>query len=109
MSDSCRFILGEIFLPAHWSLAVGNWTLGFGALVGYLLVLFTNPVRASLRDGLRCVRRYSMLWITLGAFGFAYALFQLALRIYFFCVLPPADRPPFLWARDAWRDPHLWL
>jgi hypothetical protein len=84
------------------------WLLG-GSVAGYLLVLFTNPVRTSLRDGLRCVRRYSMQWITLGAFGFAYALFQLALRIYFFCVLPPADRPQFVWAREAWRDPHFWL
>ena len=35
------------------------WLLG-GSIVGYLLVIFTNPVRASLRDGLRCVRRYSV-------------------------------------------------
>ncbi len=84
------------------------WLLG-GSIVGYLLVIFTNPVRTSLRDGLRCVQRYSMLWITLGIFGFAYALFQLALRTYFYCVLPPADRPQFVWARDAWRDPQLWL
>jgi hypothetical protein len=59
-----------------------RWLL-LGALVGYLVVMFTNPVRASLRDGLRCVRRYKVLWVTLGSFGFAYALFQLALRYYF--------------------------
>jgi len=64
-----------------------QWLL-LGSIVGYLLVMFTNPVRTSLRDGMRCVRRYKVLWVTLGSFGFAYALFQLALRYYFFCVLP---------------------
>ena len=64
---------------------------------------------AASRDGLRCLRRYPMLWFTLGVFGFAYALFQLALRIYFYCVLPLADRPVIVWARAAWRDPQLWL
>jgi hypothetical protein len=85
-----------------------RWLL-LGSLAGYLLVMLTNPVRASLRDGLRCVRRYQVLWFTLGTFGFAYALFQLALRYYFFCVLPPADRPTFVWTREAWRDPMFWL
>ncbi len=80
-----------------------------GALFGYLLVLLTNPVRANLRDGWRCVRRYSALGVTLGAFGFAYAIFQLALRIYFHRVLPPGEGPVFVWARAAWRDSRLWL
>jgi len=84
------------------------WLL-LGSLVGYLLVMFTNPVRTSMRDGWRCVRRYAVLWVTLGSFGFAYALFQLSLRVYFFCVLPAADRPTFVWMREAWRDPKLWL
>jgi len=84
------------------------WLIG-GAIVGYLLIVLTNPVRASLRDGLRCIRRYSVLWLTLGAFGFAYALFQLALRVYFYCALSPEDRPTLVWAREAWRDPELWL
>ena len=85
-----------------------SWLLG-GCIAGYLLVMFTNPVRANLRDGLRCVRRYSAMWLTLGAFGFAYALFQLLLRFYFHSVLPPEDRPVMVWAREAWRDPQLWL
>lgn len=88
-------------IPFHWLL--------LGSIVGYLVVMFTNPVRASLRDGARCVRRYAGLWVTLGIFGFAYALFQLALRYYFFCVLPPADRPQFVWMREAWRDQKFWL
>lgn len=80
-----------------------------GAFGGYLLLMFTNPVRPSLRDGLRCIRRYSTLWITLGVFGFASALFQLGLRIYFFKVLPFEERPSFVWMRAAWRDANLWL
>ena len=81
----------------------------FGAFAIYLVVLFINPVRASLRDGCRAVRRHATLWLTLGTFGFLYALFQFALRFYLHSVLPPADRPALLWAREAWRDPNLWL
>ena len=99
MSVPVAFVMPVI--PMRWLL--------LGALVGYLLIMFTNPVRTSLRDGLRCVRRYSVLWATLGSFGFAYALFQRALRYYFFCVLPPADRPTFVWMREGWRDPMFWL
>lgn len=84
------------------------WRL-VGAVVGYLLVMFTNPVRAALRDGWRAIRRYPMLWITFGAFGFANTLFQLIIRIYSFCVLPAGDRPAFMWLRAAWRDPQFWL
>ena len=80
-----------------------------GALGGYLLLMLTNPVRASLRDGLRCIRRYSTLWVTLGIFGFAGALFQLALRCYYASVLPFEERPAFVWMRAAWRDSNLWL
>ncbi len=84
------------------------WLFG-GSIVGYLLVMFTNPVRTSMRDGLRCVRRYSVLWVTLGAFGFAYALFKLALRVYFYSAAPPELRPSLMWVREAWHDPNLWL
>lgn len=80
-----------------------------GALGGYLLLMLTNPVRPSLRDGFRCIRRYSTLWITLGVFGFAGALFQLGLRLYFFSVLPFEERPGFVWMRAAWRDANFWL
>ena len=82
-----------------------------GLLGGYLLIMCTNPVRASLRDGFRCIQRYPAIWITLGIFGCAYALFQLAVRYYFHCALPAADpdRPEFVWMREAWRDPNLWL
>ncbi len=80
-----------------------------GALGGYLLLLFTNPVRSSLRDGVRCIRRYPALWVALGVVGFCGALFQLGLRFYFFCVLPFEERPAFVWMRAAWRDANLWF
>jgi hypothetical protein len=99
MPVTVAFVLPAI--PFRWLL--------LGSFVGYLLIMFTNPVRTSLRDGFRCVQRYKVLWFTLGSFGFAYALFQLALRYYFFCVLPPADRPTFVWLREGWRDPMFWL
>ncbi len=67
-------------------------------------MMLTNPARTSLRDGCRAVRRYSLLWVPLGMFGFGSALFALALRAYFFFVLPSASRPVF-----EWSDPHaLW-
>lgn len=79
------------------------------ALGAYLLVMCVNPVRTSFRDGLRAIRRYHALWLTLGIFGFCYALFQLAVRVYFHLVLPPAERPVFVWARPSARDPEFWL
>jgi hypothetical protein len=84
------------------------WLL-VGALVGYALVMWTNPVRGSFRDGWRAIRRYPALWLVFGAFGCAHALFELALRIFGYCALPPGDRPPFMWLRAAWRDPQFWL
>ena len=79
------------------------------AFAGYALMMFTNPARAGFRDGGRALRRYPMLWAIPGLFGFCDALFQLAKRIYFAWVLPPGDRPAFLWMREAWRDPQFWF
>jgi len=84
------------------------WLIG-GSIAGYLLVVFTNPVRASLRDGMRCLRRYSSLWITLGLFGFANAAFKFAVTLYIYNAAAPEMRPPLTWVREAWRDPNLWL
>ncbi len=84
------------------------WLLA-GALAGYLLVMFTNPVRGAIRDGWRATRRYPVLWLTFGAFGCASTLFQLVIRIYSYCVLPAGDRPAFMWLRAAWRDPKYWF
>jgi hypothetical protein len=47
-----------------------------GMLVGYLLLLFTNPVRIALRDGARCLLRFKRLWLVFALFGLAYATFQ---------------------------------
>ena len=62
-----------------------------GALLGYALLIWSNPVRASLLDGVRAVRRYPVLALIFGAFGFAYALFQLGLRVYLNFALPTAS------------------
>ena len=80
-----------------------------GALGGYLLLMCTNPVQASLRDGMRAIRRYQTLWVALGLFGFVYAAFQLGLRVYFASGMPAESRPSFTWMRAAWRDPQLWF
>ena len=49
-----------------------------GMLAGYLLVMLTNPVRVSLRDGFRCVLRFKRLWFIFALLAFAYAIFQFA-------------------------------
>src|SRR5437870_13303685 len=47
-----------------------------GLLAGYLLVMFTNPVRHSLRDGFRCLLRFKRLWLIFALLAFAYSTFQ---------------------------------
>ncbi len=86
-----------------------HWYLLCGALGGYLLLMFTNPVRDCLRDGIRCVHRYATMWTVLALFGFCYALFQLGVRVLYQFVLPVGDRSGFQWHREAWNDPQLWL
>ena len=55
-----------------------------GMLAGYLLLLFTSPVRVAFRDGFRCVLRYRRLWLVFALFAFAYSAFQ-------FVVFTPVD------------------
>src|SRR6476660_1086305 len=50
-----------------------------GILAGYFLILFTNPVRIALRDGIRCVFRFKRLWLILALLALAYAAFQFAI------------------------------
>nr|MDQ6940259.1 hypothetical protein [Verrucomicrobiota bacterium] len=50
--------------------------LGFG--VGYLLLLFFNPIRLALRDGLRCILRFKRIWLTFVLLGLTYSIFQFA-------------------------------
>jgi hypothetical protein len=49
-----------------------------GLFVGYVLVLLANPIRLALRDGLRCLSRFSRVWLTFVLLGFAYSIFQFA-------------------------------
>src|SRR5438477_1519934 len=49
-----------------------------GLCVGYLIVLFFNPIRLALRDGLRCILRFKRIWLTFALLGFAYSVFQFA-------------------------------
>lgn len=45
---------------------------------GYVIVMLFNPVRLALRDGLRCITRFSRVWIVFVVLGLAYAIFQFA-------------------------------
>ena len=72
-----------------------------GALIGYALMMWTNPARASFRDGLRALRRYPAMGLIPGFFGFCAALFMLTQRAYFAWVSPPEDGPAFVWLRDS--------
>ncbi len=47
-----------------------------GFIGGYALVMFFNPIRLALRDGLRCISRYRRIWVTFAVLGFAYLIFQ---------------------------------
>lgn len=85
-----------------------TWILLAGALCGYLLLMFASPVRASLRDGLRCVRRYGTLWSMLALLGLCYALFKIGLDVFCHYILPEGARPIFQWTRP-WFYPHPML
>ncbi len=50
-----------------------------GMLGGYLLLLFTNPVRVALRDGFRCLIRFKRLWVVFALLALAYSAFQFAI------------------------------
>ena len=50
-----------------------------GLFAGYLIVLFFNPIRLALRDGLRCIARFKRIWLTFVLLGFAYSVFQFAI------------------------------
>lgn len=63
--------------------------------------MLSSPVRASLRDGWRCVRRYPVIWRTLAWLGCAYAAFQAAVAW--------RSGVNFTWVRAGWHDPTAWL
>ena len=84
---------------------IRHWLLLAAGTAGYFLLLAGNPLRASLRDGFRCLQRYPALWTIPGAFGFFYALFHLGLRLLERDLLREGERPIFQWSR-AWFFPH---
>src|SRR2546430_381897 len=47
-----------------------------GLCTGYLVVLFFNPIRLALRDGLRCILRFKRIWLTFVLLGFGYSVFD---------------------------------
>jgi len=72
-------------------------------LAGYLVFMFANPARGSMRDGLRCVQRYPRLWTLLAVFGLFHALFMIGVDVFLYYTLPEQapGRPLFFWHR-AW-------
>src|SRR4051812_36726517 len=83
-----------------------HWLL-LGSVSGYALLMWTNPVRKSLRDGLRAVQRYPSLWTILGLCGFSYAFFYLAARVWMAWAMP-TEAAPFAWARAPFRWDASW-
>jgi hypothetical protein len=81
-----------------------QWLLPLGALLGYTLLMGTNPVRHALLDGLRAIRRYHRLWVIPAGLGLCYALFQAGLVLFFHRVLPLEELPAFGW-RFSWNLP----
>ena len=65
----------------------------------------TAPVRGSLRDGARCLRRYPQIWIILAVFGAGYAVFKALLTLVCWFVLPEGIRPELAWATDWTSQP----
>jgi hypothetical protein len=47
-----------------------------GLCIGYLIVMWANPIRLPLRDGFRCITRFKRIWLTFALLGFAYFVFQ---------------------------------
>lgn len=70
-----------------------------GALVGYLIVMLTNPVRRNLIHGLLCIRRYPEIWAILGVLGFGYAVWTLGVQVFYYFSFPEGQKPVFLWGR----------
>lgn len=67
--------------------------------------MLTNPVRTSLWDGWRCIRRYPIIWRTLAWLAFTNALFLLAVRL----VALWRGEAQLVWLRPGWADPTAWL
>jgi hypothetical protein len=71
-------LTGPITLILQYSITPTVYP-ALGILAGYFVILFTNPVRIALRDGIRCVFRFKRLWLILALLALAYAAFQFAI------------------------------
>ena len=81
-----------------------EWLRLLGVLVGYAVLMGTNPVRHSLLDGFRAMRRYRRLWAIPAALGLCYALFHACVTLFLFAVQPADLQPAFAW-RFNWSIP----
>lgn len=81
----------------------------FGAAAGYLLMMRTNPARASLRDGWRILRRFPQIWVVLGLFGAGYSAFEIGLRAWFSSLQPAGESSLFIWSRAPFRPALEWF
>jgi len=81
-----------------------QWLTPLAVLIGYALLMGANPVRLSLLDGLRSLRRYPRLWAIPAGLGLCYALFQAGLTLFFYAVLPLEQQPAFGW-KFSWEVP----
>ena len=75
------------------------WAVFLAVVVGYALLIRFNPVRSSLLNGSRALRRYPEIWLVLAGLGLAYSAWQIGLRVVFHAILPEGERPVFLWFR----------
>ncbi|MEY2479842.1 MAG: hypothetical protein QOI04_769 [Verrucomicrobiota bacterium] len=62
-------------LPESWQNIPRGYAL-LGLFVGYVIVMWSNPIRLALRDGFRCITRFKRIWLTFALLGFAYFVFQ---------------------------------
>ena len=74
-----------------------------GAAVGYGLLMACNPVQPSLRDGVRCLRRYRQIWLLPMLCNVAHTLYGLGVR-WWESVSTPGSAPLFH-PLDAWQPP----
>ena len=85
-----------------------------GLCGGYALVMLFNPVRRALRDGFRCIGRYTRIWISFALLGFGYFVFQFVTftPIQNWADLDPnqiISLPNWYWPgfSEVWRDAPL--
>jgi len=85
-----------------------------GLCGGYALVMLFNPVRRALRDGFRCIGRYTRIWISFALLGFGYFVFQFVTftPIQNWADLDPnqiISLPNWYWPgfSEVWRDTPL--